>query len=102
MINDPKDIAEILKELDKVTFEQLDKAIKNVDREYEEVQYSSQEEVYNIKNEITNIETNSYIVIESQQIEVSGIVDTISIEENLISEEEGENKIWKEEQVSVA
>lgn len=35
MINDPKDIAEILSALDKVTFEQLDKAIKEVDKEIE-------------------------------------------------------------------
>ncbi|WP_405317646.1 hypothetical protein [Faecalibacillus faecis] len=37
MINNPKDIAEILKELDKITFEQLDKAIKNADKEYEQM-----------------------------------------------------------------
>ena len=35
MINDIKIIQEILKELDKITFEQLDKAISNVDKEYE-------------------------------------------------------------------
>ena len=31
MINNPKDIIEILEALDNVTFEKLDKAIKNVD-----------------------------------------------------------------------
>ena len=34
MINNIKDITEILKELDKVTLEQLDEAIKNTDKEY--------------------------------------------------------------------
>lgn len=102
MINNPKDIAEILKELDKITFDQLDKAIKNADKEYEQMQYDYQEEIYNIQSEITTIETNSYNTIESQQIEVSEISDTISIKENLISEEEGENRIWMKELVLVA
>lgn len=102
MINNPKDIAEILEELDKITFEQLDKAIKNADKEYEQMQYDYQEEIYNIQSEITTIETNSYNTIESQQIEVSEISDIISVKENFISEEEGENKIWMKELVLVA
>ena len=102
MINNPKDIAEILKELDKITFDQLDKAIKNADKEYEQIKYDYQEEIYNIKSEITTIETNSYNTIESQQIEISAISDIISIKENLINEEEGENRIWREELVLVA
>ena len=102
MINNPKDIAEILEELDKITFEQLDKAIKNADKEYEQMQYDYQEEIYNIQSEITTIETNSYNTIESQQIEVSEISDMISVKENFISEEEGENKIWMKELVLVA
>lgn len=36
MINDIKDIEEILKAIDKITFKQLDKAIKNVEKEYKE------------------------------------------------------------------
>ncbi len=102
MINNPKDIAEILEELDKITFEQLDKAIKNADKEYEQMQYDYQEEIYNIQSAITTIETNSYNTIESQQIEVSEISDMISVKENFISEEEGENKIWMKELVLVA
>lgn len=38
MINNPKIIQEILKELDKITFEQLDRAIRSVDKEYEKMQ----------------------------------------------------------------
>ena len=93
MINNPKDIAEILKELDKITFDQLDKAIKNADKEYEKMQYDYQEEIYNIQGENT---------IESQQIEVSEISDTISIKENFIIEEEGENRTWMKERVLAA
>lgn len=100
MINNPKDIAEILKELDKITFEQLDKAIKNADKEYEQMQYDSQIDVYNKEFEINIIVTNSYSTIDSQQIEIPEILDTISIKENLINEE-GEN-IWMKEKVLVA
>ena len=39
MINDPKDIAEILKALDKITFKQLDEAVKNANIEFEQMQY---------------------------------------------------------------
>ena len=92
MINDPKDIAEILKALDKITFEQLDKAIKSADKEYEQLHYSTQYDIYNIQNEVNAISTSSYSVINSQQIE---ILDTVIIKEKLVSEE-GEN-VWKEE-----
>jgi hypothetical protein len=34
MINNPKEIIEILNKLDKITFEQLDKAIKETDKEF--------------------------------------------------------------------
>jgi len=37
-INEPKEILEILKDLDKTTKEQLDKAIKNADEEYKKLQ----------------------------------------------------------------
>lgn len=100
MINDPKDIIEILKALDKITFEQLDKAIKNADKEYEQMQYNNQDEIYNIQNESKLIVTNSYSTIDSQQIEVLEILNTISIKDKFISEE-GEN-IWKEEIVLAA
>ena len=36
MINDSKDIAEILKVLDKITFKQLNEAIKNANIEFEQ------------------------------------------------------------------
>ncbi len=32
MINNPKDIEEVLKELENITLEELDEAIKNVDK----------------------------------------------------------------------
>ena len=38
MINDSKDIAEILKALDRITFKQLDEAIKNADKEFKQIQ----------------------------------------------------------------
>ncbi len=50
MINNPKDIEEILKELEDVTLEELDEAIKEVDKEYMEIDYECVE-LYNIKNE---------------------------------------------------
>lgn len=100
MINDPKDIAEILKALDNITFEQLDEAIKNADKEFEQVQYDNQTGIYNKEFEIKTNLTNFYNIINSQQIEVPEIIDTISIKENLINEE-GEN-IWMKEQVLAA
>ena len=100
MINNPKDIAEILKELNKITFEQLDKAIKNADKEYEQMQYDSKIDIYSKEFEINIIVTNSYSTIDSQQIEIPEILDTISIKENLINEE-GEN-IWMKEKLLVA
>ena len=50
MINNPKDIEEILKELEDITLEELDEAIKNVDKEYMEIDYECVE-IYNMKNE---------------------------------------------------
>lgn len=100
MINDPKDIAEILSALDKVTFEQLDKAIKNADKEYEQIQYNRQIDMYNKEFEINIIVTNSYRIIDSQQIEIPEILDTISIKDNYINEE-GEN-LWMKEKVLAA
>ena len=50
MINNPKYIEEILNELEKVTLEELDEAIKNVDNEYVEIDYEY-EEIYDFKNE---------------------------------------------------
>lgn len=50
MINNPKDIEKILKELEKITLEELDEAIKNVDREYIEIDYEYQD-IYGMKNE---------------------------------------------------
>ena len=50
MINNPKDIEELLSELEKITLEELDEAIKNVDREYMEMDNES-EEIYDIKKE---------------------------------------------------
>ncbi len=48
MINNPKDIEEVLKQLENITLEELDEAIKNVDKEYMEIEYEI-EEIYNIK-----------------------------------------------------
>lgn len=48
MINNPKDIEEVLKELENVTLKELDEAIKNVDKEYMEIEYET-EKIYNIK-----------------------------------------------------
>lgn len=48
MINNPKDIEEVLKELENITLEELDDAIKKVDKEYMEIEYET-EEIYNIK-----------------------------------------------------
>lgn len=50
MINNPKDIEELLSDLEKITLEELDEAIKNVDREYMEMDNES-EEIYDIKKE---------------------------------------------------
>ena len=50
MINNPKDIEEVLRDLEKITLEELDEAIKNVDREYMEMDNES-EEIYDIKKE---------------------------------------------------
>lgn len=50
MINNPKDIEEVLKELEDITLEELDEAIKNVDKEYMEIDYET-EEIYDIRNE---------------------------------------------------
>ena len=50
MINNPKDIEELLSDLEKITLEELDEAIKNVDREYMEIDNES-EEIYDIKKE---------------------------------------------------
>lgn len=100
MINDPKDIAEILKALDKITFKQLDEAIKNADKEFEQIQYDNQINIYNKEFEINTIITNTYSVINSQKIEVPEALGTVNIKENLINEE-GEN-IWMEETVLAA
>lgn len=100
MINDPKDIAEILKALDKITFKQLDEAIKNADKEFEQIQYDNQINIYNKEFEINTIITNTYSVINSQKIEVPEAWGTVNIKENLINEE-GEN-IWMEETVLAA
>ena len=50
MINNPKDIEELLSDLEKITLEEFDEAIKNVDREYMEMDNES-EEIYDIKKE---------------------------------------------------
>lgn len=50
MINNLKDIEELLSDLEKITLEELDEAIKNVDREYMEMDNES-EEIYDIKKE---------------------------------------------------
>ncbi len=50
MINNPKDIEEVLKELENITLEELDEAIKNVDKEYMEINYEI-EEIYDMRNE---------------------------------------------------
>lgn len=50
MINNPKDIEELLSDLEKITLEELDEAIKNVDREYMGMDNES-EEIYDIKKE---------------------------------------------------
>ncbi len=50
MINNPKDIEELLSDLEKITLEELDEAIKNVDREYMEMD-NENEEIYDIKKE---------------------------------------------------
>ena len=39
-INEPKEILDILKSLDNITKEQLDKAIKNADKEYKKIKES--------------------------------------------------------------
>ena len=48
MINNPKDIEEVLKELENVTLKELNEAIKNVDKDYMEIEYET-EKIYNIK-----------------------------------------------------
>ncbi|MBQ2937389.1 MAG: hypothetical protein IJE05_00660 [Clostridia bacterium] len=50
MINNPKDIEEILKELEDITLEELDEAIKNVEKEYMKIDYEY-EEIYDMRNE---------------------------------------------------
>ncbi len=50
MINNPKHIEEILKKLEKITLEELDEAIKSVDKEYMEIDYEN-DEMYNTENE---------------------------------------------------
>lgn len=50
MINNPKDIEEILKELEDITLEELDEAIKNVDKEYMKIDCECVE-IYNMRNE---------------------------------------------------
>lgn len=100
MINDPKDIAEILKALDKITFKQLDEAIKNANIEFEQMQYDNQINIYNKEFEINTMITNSYSVINSQKIEMPEILGTVNVKENLINEE-GEN-IWMKETTVLA
>ncbi len=101
MINDPKDIAEILKALDKITFEQLDRAIKNADKEYEEMKYDTYENINHMINEISTGEIKSYIAIESQQLELNETFSFENMTKDFINEE-GENIVWKEEKVLVA
>lgn len=100
MINDPKDIAEILKALDKITFKQLDEAIKNANIEFEQMQYDNQINIYNKEFEINTMITNSYSVINSQKIEMPETFGTVNVKENLINEE-GEN-IWMKETTVLA
>lgn len=97
MINNPKDIQEILTALDNTTKEQLDEAIKNVDKEWSEMKM---EEDIKVLEELCN-----NFRFEQRQILTDGdYTEFIDIEhiqaiENLIKEykelEEG-NKKWKE------
>ena len=101
MINNPNEITEILNKLDKITFEQLDKAIKEADKNYEQLQLEYEEQVFGYENEININETNLYNEIESQQIEV--LEKTIIKNEKYNIKDEGDNKLWTtEQQVLVA
>ena len=100
MTNNPKDILEVLDVLDNVTFEQLDEAIKKADKFFARIENANQEETYSIKNNFNFINDDFYIEINSQQFEVSNVLNNVSRNNNLVSEE-GENE-WKKETVLAA
>ena len=45
LINNPKEIIEILNKLDKITFEQLDYAIKEADKNFEQMELQYEEQI---------------------------------------------------------
>lgn len=91
MINDPKDIAEILKVLDKITFKQLNEAIKNANiefvgetmlsdeekKKYEEIKYNNGY-LYCDKEDVDCL----IDIIEKQSIEIEELKETLKCTQN--------------------
>lgn len=57
---------------------------------------------YNIKNETNILEDDLCCAIESQQIELNGKIETITINDNSIIKDEGENEKWMKEELALA
>ncbi len=100
MINNPKDIAEILDMIDNLTFEQLDSAIKAVDEKYSKMSMNSTADYYISKNNINIMDTCAFIVVNSQEITLPSDKNVIT-KKNHFDSKEGENK-WKKEVILAA